>query len=132
MAGLFGLLLLSLSVSLAWGRLSGSLSEDAIKERLAPIGKVHVSGEIAQVVTADANIDVGESVYKKNCAMCHATGLAGAPKYRDKRAWESRLKKGMETLVDHVLNGYKAMPARGGCSTCSKEDYEKAINYMTE
>jgi cytochrome c5 len=109
--------------------LSGSLAPDAIDERLNPVGKVSISGEQVKEEVVIV-LDVGASVYENNCKMCHQNGLAGAPKFGDKSAWESRITKGIETLHQHVINGYNAMPARGGCSTCTDEDLLKSIEYM--
>lgn len=109
--------------------LSGSLSKDAIAERLSPAAKVSISGEKPKEEVVIV-LDVGTTVYENNCKMCHLNGLAGAPKLGDKAAWEPRIAKGIDTLHQHVINGYNAMPAKGGCSTCTDEDLLKAIEYM--
>ncbi|MEE4658992.1 MAG: c-type cytochrome [Halieaceae bacterium] len=72
-----------------------------------------------------------EARYAKSCAMCHANGAANAPKTGDAAAWESRLAKGMDTLVASVENGLNAMPPRGMCYDCSAEDYKALIGYMS-
>ena len=36
----------------------------------------------------------------------------------------------METLVQHVTQGFKAMPPRGLCMDCSTEDYHAVIQLM--
>jgi cytochrome c5 len=38
----------------------------------------------------------------------------------------------METLVTHAINGYNAMPAKGGCSSCSDEEIQVAVELMVE
>ncbi|AEV60073.1 cytochrome c5 [Pseudomonas umsongensis] len=38
----------------------------------------------------------------------------------------------METLVQHVTQGFKAMPPRGLCMDCSAEDYRAIIQWMSE
>ncbi|MNW70458.1 Cytochrome c5 [compost metagenome] len=55
-----------------------------------------------------------------------------APKKGDQEAWTPRLAKGMETLVQHVTQGFKAMPPRGLCMDCSAEDYQAIILWMSE
>ena len=62
----------------------------------------------------------GKSVYGKTCAMCHAAGVAGAPKPGDKADWAPRIAQGKDTLYKHAIEGYTGakgmMPARGGAS----------------
>lgn len=50
----------------------------------------------------------------------------------DSGAWGDRIDKGLETLVDHAINGFNAMPAKGGCSNCSDEEIQVAVEYMVE
>ncbi|MGE8191108.1 c-type cytochrome, partial [Pseudomonas sp. NPDC086278] len=61
----------------------------------------------------------------KTCRNLAATGECGG-------AWTPRLAKGMETLVQHVTQGFKAMPPRGLCMDCSAEDYQAIIHWMSE
>jgi len=79
----------------------------------------------AQVAAAD-----GKAVYGQTCQMCHATGLAGAPKPGDKAAWEPRLAQGEATLVSHAINGIRTMPPRGGNLTLSDAQVKAAVDYM--
>ena len=55
-----------------------------------------------------------------------------APKKGDAAAWEPRLKQGMDTLVQHVTNGFNAMPPRGMCMDCTAEDYKATIEWMSK
>ena len=54
--------------------------EMAIAQRIQKVGNVEVR---------DANrpLRAGEAVYNGQCAACHATGAAGAPKLGDAAAW---------------------------------------------
>ena len=62
-----------------------------------------------------------------------ATAEAPAkPKKGDKAAWEPRLAKGMDTLVQSVTNGLNAMPPKGLCMDCSAEDYKAVIQWMSQ
>jgi cytochrome c5 len=58
--------------------------------------------------------------------------VAGAPVVGNADAWGPRIDKGMDTLKNHALNGFNAMPARGACSDCSDEEIFNAIEYMVE
>ena len=44
---------------------------------------------------------------------------AGAPILGDIEAWDSRMKKGMDAVMNNVINGVNAMPAKGMCMDCS-------------
>ena len=70
--------------------------------------------------------------YNKSCAVCHASGAANAPKTGDAAAWEPRMAKGMDALVQSVQNGLNAMPPKGMCFECSDEDYKALIVYMAK
>ncbi|MDI1301645.1 MAG: c-type cytochrome [bacterium] len=69
--------------------------------------------------------------YAKTCAMCHAAGVAGAPKKGDKAAWAPRLKQGEATLLAHIKTGIRAMPPKGMCADCTDDDYKALIKFMS-
>jgi cytochrome c5 len=128
-----GLVLVGLMVlvcSLAFAELSGSLDEKEIIERLKPIGEVTVEGGAAKQETVTVMVDAIQQRYEQSCKMCHETGIAESPKFGNKKDWASRIAQGMDILVKHALEGYKAMPAKGGCSTCSDEEIKKTVEYM--
>jgi cytochrome c5 len=72
----------------------------------------------------------GKDVYNQACAMCHVPGLANAPKFGDKAAWEPRIKTGREAMLTAVLKGKGAMPAKGGNPKLSDADIGAALDYM--
>ena len=72
----------------------------------------------------------GEATYKQACAVCHAAGVAGAPKLDDKAAWGPRLAKGMDTLYASGLKGKGAMPAKGGNPSLADAEVKAAVDYM--
>lgn len=76
----------------------------------------------------------GKTVFGKTCAMCHAAGVAGAPKPGDKADWGPRIAQGKDTLYKHALEGFTGskgmMPARGGAATLSDDDVKAAVDYM--
>ena len=75
---------------------------------------------------AEPNMDK----YNKSCAVCHNTGAANAPKTGDAAAWEPRMAKGMEVLLQSVNNGLNAMPPKGMCFDCTDDEYKALITYM--
>ena len=72
----------------------------------------------------------GKEIYNQSCAMCHAAGLANAPKLGDKAAWEPRLKAGKDGLVLSALKGKGAMPAKGGNPKLTDEQIGAAVDFM--
>ena len=84
------------------------------------------------LVAAGAIADPVTDKYNKTCAVCHASGAANAPKTGDAAAWEPRLAKGMDAMVQSVANGLNAMPPKGMCFDCSDEDYKALIEFMAK
>jgi cytochrome c5 len=72
----------------------------------------------------------GEQVYQATCSVCHASGVAGAPKVGDKAAWAARIAGGLPALGKSALAGKGAMPARGGNANLSESEVLRAIVYM--
>ncbi|MFZ2827514.1 c-type cytochrome, partial [Hydrogenophaga sp.] len=71
----------------------------------------------------------GEALYKQACTVCHAAGVAGAPKFGDKAAWAPRVALGLDGLTASAIKGKNAMPPKGG-STASDADIKAAVQYM--
>ena len=72
----------------------------------------------------------GKATFDKTCAVCHATGLAGAPKFGDKAAWAPRIATGLDTLHNSALHGKNAMPPKGGNLALTDADVMAAVDYM--
>lgn len=72
----------------------------------------------------------GELVYTKNCKVCHAQGLNGAPILGNKAMWGPRIPQGLPTLVEHATQGYGLMPAKGGNTELADADVALAVEYM--
>lgn len=87
------------------------------------------TAETTSQEVAHAGID-GEAVYKGLCFSCHDNGVAGSPIVGDKAAWQDRIAKGKETLYDHSINGFNAMPAKGGNPTLSDNEIKAAVDWM--
>jgi cytochrome c5 len=69
-------------------------------------------------------------VFKAQCAACHVSGAAGAPKLGDTAAWGARLKTGYNALVNSALKGKGAMGAQGGGDYDDLE-IARAVVHMT-
>ncbi|CAM4204920.1 c-type cytochrome [Vreelandella rituensis] len=73
----------------------------------------------------------GELLYASSgCNVCHDNGVAGAPILGDADAWAARLEKGSATLYDHAINGFNAMPAKGGNPNLADEEVQAIVDYM--
>lgn len=84
----------------------------------------------APAATAQSDLANGKAVYEKACMVCHAAGVAGAPKTGDKGAWAPRLASGPDPLYLSALKGKGAMPPKGGNVTLPDADVKAAVDYM--
>jgi len=104
--------------------------------RIQPVAKVcfeddevcDVTARAAGPAAGDGPRD-GKAVYNAVCQTCHAAGLLGSPILGDAGAWGSRISKGKETLYTHAINGFNAMPAKGGADI-PDEEVQNAVDYM--
>lgn len=108
--------------------------EERILERIKPIGSVHLTegAELESSTKPKLGKDAGAKRYKVTCYICHDTGASGAPKLGEKASWAPRIKAGKETLYKHVIEGFNAMPAKGGCLNCSDEEIQMTVDYMLQ
>ncbi|MCC6714384.1 MAG: cytochrome c5 family protein [Gammaproteobacteria bacterium] len=83
---------------------------------------------------ATAANEKGKQIYDSVCMACHAAGIAGAPKFGDKAAWEPRIAQGMDLLHEHSIKGYTGktgmMPPKGGRADLPDADVMAAVDYM--
>ncbi|MBN8442200.1 MAG: cytochrome c5 family protein [Thauera sp.] len=88
----------------------------------------------APVAAAPAANAVGEGVYKKICALCHSSGVAGAPIPGNKADWEPRIAQGKDVLYKHAIEGFTGskgmMPARGGGTSLSDDEVKAGVDFM--
>lgn len=103
--------------------MAGAVNVDqAVAERMQKVGTIDVR---------DANrpLKNGEQVFNGQCGTCHATGVAGAPKFRDAGAWSPRIKTGLAALVNSSLKGKGAMAPQGG-GDFSDVEIARAVVFM--
>lgn len=111
---------------------SAAAAPAAAMPAAAPVAAA-VEAPAEPVVEAAAEVaafDV-ESTYQMSCFACHGTGAAGAPIMGDADAWTERMAKGMDAVMVNVINGINAMPPKGLCMTCSDENLQSLVNYMS-
>lgn len=120
------IILLANYVTTAAKPAAGTSAFDAqsVAERIAPVGRVEVK---------DANdaaaMKTGEQVFQAQCAACHASGAAGAPKLGDAAVWGPRIKTGLDALVTSALKGKGNMGPQGG-GDFSDFEISRAVVYM--
>jgi len=75
----------------------------------------------------------GYAIYQHFCANCHSEDppiQVGAPRYQNKKDWQSRSQTGLKALFKTTEEGVGLMPPRGGCFECSDEALLLAIKEM--
>lgn len=114
--------------------------EQAIVDRLSPVGEVCMAGD-ACAATALASAASGprdaQTIYNTYCMACHMTGASNAPILGNVDAWAERIAKGKEALYQSVFNGITVdgvmvMPMNGLCMDCSQEELMATVDYMVE
>jgi len=116
-----------------------TMSDKTISERTAFVGEANRPGDAVEqpqpVMGSSAkktNPRTGEEIYNTACTICHASGVAGAPKFGNAADWAPRIAKGLDVLVKSSIDGIGAMPSRGMCMQCSTGEIKSAIEYMLE
>jgi cytochrome c5 len=72
----------------------------------------------------------GKDIVAATCSKCHATGVNGAPRIGDDKAWAKRASQGLASLTTHALRGIRKMPPHGTDFTLSDIEIQRAITYM--
>jgi len=111
-------------------------ADSEIAARIKPVGELVVASAavVANGVIPTAKAADGKGTYDKACFVCHAAGVAGAPKFGDKADWGPRIAQGNDTLYTHALKGFTGkkgmMPAKGGNAGLADADVKAAVDYM--
>lgn len=91
---------------------------------------IALAAGLGLAVSVQAADKKGASVYKTTCTACHATGVAGAPKFGNKIAWGPRIETGLPSLLRSAIHGKNAMPAKGGNPDLSDMEVARAVVHM--
>ncbi|WP_284614951.1 c-type cytochrome [Aquabacterium humicola] len=123
---------LSLAVALCTLLLAACGKSEAPAAAPAPAATPAPAAAPAPAAPVAVN-EAGKSAFGKACALCHAAGVAGAPKPGDKAEWAPRIAQGNDTLYKHAIEGFTgakgAMPPKGG-SALPDNDVKAAVDYM--
>ena len=106
---------------------SESQSAQAVATRVRPVAE---EGFAFKDANAPKVLQSGQAVYNATCVACHGSGAAGAPKVGDAAGWGARIAQGYDTLVQHAVQGIRAMPAKGGNPDLDNIEVARAVAYM--
>ena len=101
-------------------------TESATQTRIQPVGQVTMGDGIA------VGERKGDQIFNKICIQCHAADsiVPNAPKLDNKGDWAPRIALGFDSLFQHALNGFNAMPAKGGAADLTDQELKRVITYM--
>ena len=133
------MLVANAAVLALWAVSAQATTNDAIAERLRPVGEVCVAGQECKGVGAVAAAAAGgaarsgSDIVAKYCTACHGVGLLGAPKNGETAAWQARAdaQGGLDGLLASAIKGINAMPPKGTCADCSDDEMLAAIKDMS-
>ena len=132
------LLVAPATVLALWAVTAQATTDDAIAERLKPVGQVCVMGEEckgvgAVAVSAGGGARTADDIIAKHCGACHTPGILGAPKIGDTAAWKERAdhQGGLDGILAKAISGINAMPPKGTCADCSDDELRAAIQKMS-
>lgn len=87
--------------------------------------------ESSSAALVPANSELA-AIYNRSCRSCHTVAATGAPLTGDSAAWAERQDKGMDILLDNVVNGFGGMPPFGLCMDCDAQQLEELIRFMAQ
>ncbi|SUA63944.1 c-type cytochrome [Oligella urethralis] len=105
-----------------------SMAPEMVLSRIAPVAHYNTGAPLPETKAAEPL--TGEQLYSKLCMTCHDSGLSGAPIKGDESAWAPRIAQGADTLFKHSLEGFNAMPAKGGDLSLSDDEVKNAVVFM--
>lgn len=73
-----------------------------------------------------------QATFDRSCAVCHSQPATGAPASGNAEEWQPRLSQGIESLLEHTINGHNGMPPMGLCIECSQPEFVAFIEYMAQ
>jgi cytochrome c5 len=118
-------------------------AEAATLARIQPAGAVYAgaTGAAAQAQAAQAALEAakgqvayggtldGATIFGNLCTGCHTAGVAGAPRLVQ-ADWTARLAQGKDVLHKHAIEGFNAMPPKGGNPALTDEQVVATVDWM--
>lgn len=125
---------LTLTLTLCAAALLGACGKQEGSTSAAPAATPAAPAPAPAPAPVAAENALGKSVFGKTCALCHAAGVAGAPKPGDKEDWAPRIAQGKDTLYKHAIEGFTGskgqMPARGSNAALTDDEVKAAVDHM--
>jgi len=104
---------------------AGATSEEAVAQRLKPVGEVVISEGSDQ-----PGQRTGKQIVESVCAACHVTGALNAPKIGDTAAWRPLIEEGHQHLTETAIKGIRQMPPRGGNPNLTDAEIARAVAFL--
>lgn len=99
--------------------------------RRSSVAVTFLGGMLLSLTPTLVNALSGTQVYEKTCALCHAAGVAGAPRLGFSADWQTRIAAGKSKLYTSALNGTAAgMPMKGGNLALSDVEVRAAVDFL--
>lgn len=101
-------------------------TSNAVEARIMPEGRVLLGSGVP------VGQRTGEQIFSKVCIQCHAENstVPGVPRVTHNNEWVPRIAKGFNTLIQHAIQGFNAMPARGGAADLTDQEVARTVAYM--
>ncbi|WP_416192191.1 c-type cytochrome [Neisseria sp. CCUG12390] len=111
---------------------SGSFSDVDQTTESATQTRIQPTGQIALGDGIPVGERQGEAIFNKICIQCHATDsiVPNAPRLENNGDWAPRIAQGFDTMFNHALNGFNAMPAKGGAADLTDQELKRVITFM--
>jgi c(7)-type cytochrome triheme protein len=89
------------------------------------------AGAFAALALPALHAQDGKQTYEQKCAVCHAAGLAGAPRPGNAADWAPRLRAGKAAIYRNALQGtLRGMPPKGGNPDLPDAAVRAAADFM--
>ncbi len=88
------------------------------------------TGAVVEAPPGDSELQLGQTVYTRNCASCHGAAGAGGRGVRLNEGAVLRSFPLVSDQIDVIANGRRTMPAFSGRLT--EEDIEAVVRYTRE
>jgi len=75
-------------------------------------------------------VSEAETLYSKNCKVCHAQGINGAPILGNSKMWAPRVMQSVDVLHEHAIHGFGLMPANLGRNNLDEKSIRQAVDFM--
>lgn len=105
-----------------------SMAPEMVLSRIAPVAHYNTGAPLPE--EGDKQALTGEQVYNRLCMTCHDTGVTDAPIKGNLEQWAPRIAQGADVLFQHSLEGFNAMPAKGGDASLLDEEVKNAVVFM--